>query len=66
MSFGVRKTVCKKKAKVFSYQLRCNKGSDLRLNLASKAQNEPLSEKRDFGVSDQVRHIPGCAATEDG
>ena len=28
--------------------------------------NEPRCEKVVFGVSDQVRHKPGCTATEDG
>ena len=46
--FWCVKTVCKKKAKVFSYQLRCNKGSDLRLNFVSKAQNEPHHDKTGF------------------
>ena len=28
--------------------------------------NEPRCEKTGLRVSDQVRHKPGCAATEDG
>ena len=32
----------------------------------TQTTNEPCHEKTNVLVSDQVRHKPGCAATEDG
>ena len=35
-------------------------------SLSNKTKTEPLHKKTNILVSDQVRHKPGCKATEDG
>ena len=52
--------------KMFHYEFKKVTRHYVNTSVPVKPINEPRRQKPVFGVSDQVRHKPGCSATEDG